>query len=328
MKISDQCCRQWVAVFALVVCASVTNAAFAQSYPNKPIRLIVPAAPGGGSDFVARMVGEKLSATFGQPVVVDNRPGAGGNIAAEAVAKAPPDGYTLIIVNSSHASNVNLYRKLSYDPVKDFAPVTQLVANFFLLSVNSSSTVTTVKEFVALAKSKKPEIAYASAGSGQGAHLGMELFKTLAAFDAVHVPYNGIGPATVALLGGQVNVALLTPPSTVPQVKAGKLRALAVTGPKRLALLPAVPTVAESGFPGFEVNNWQVLLAPAGTPREVVTKLYEETAKSLKLPDVVERLTAVGTDPVGSTPEECTVFIEAEIAKWGKVIKQSGAKAD
>ena len=319
---------RWSTVWPLAACAFVCSAVCAQTYPTKPVRLIVAAAPGGGSDFVARLLAQQLSPALGQPVVIDNRAGAGGNIAAELTAKAPPDGYTLIVVANSHASSVSLYRKLSYDPVKDFAPITQLTANFFFLTVHPSSPAKTVKEFVAFAKSKKGELTYASAGSGQGAHLGMELFKMLAGFDAVHVPFSGIGPATTALLGGQVNVALLTAPSTVPLMKVGKLRVLGVTGPKRLALLPEVPTVAESGYPGYEVNNWQGLLAPAGTPKEIVAKIYREIAKGLKAPDVVERFAGVGTEPVGSPPQEFAAFLQAEIAKWAKVIKQSGARAD
>jgi len=301
---------------------------FAQTYPSKPVRLLVGNAPGGGSDFVARLLAQHLSGAFGQQVVVDNRPGAAGIIAADLTAKAPADGYTLVVVASSHASSVNLYRKLPFDPVKDFSPLTQLTANYFFLVVNPSSPASSVRDFVGLAKAKKGELTYGSAGSGQGAHLGMELLKSLAGFQAVHVPYNGIGPATAALLANQVEVALLTPPSTVPLMKAGKLRVLGVTSLKRLALLPDIPTVAESGFPGYEVNNWVGLLAPAGTPKEVIARIYQETVKSLKSSDVVERLSAVVTEPVGSTPQEFAMFMQAEITKWGKVIKQSGARAD
>jgi tripartite-type tricarboxylate transporter receptor subunit TctC len=311
----------------LAMCASATGAASA-TYPTKPVRLIVPAAPGGGSDFVARLLAQQLSASVGQSFVVDNRAGAAGNIAAELIARAPADGYTLLVVNSSHASNVNLYRNLSYDPIKDFAPISHLVSNYFLLTVQPSSPVKTVKEFVALAKSKKGELTYGSAGSGQGAHLGMELFKTVAGFDAVHVPYNGIGPATTALLGGQVDFALLTPPSTVPLLKAGKVKVLAATGLKRSAQLPDIPTIAESGHPGFEVNNWQGLVAPARTPKDVIARVHQETARSLKVPKVVDRLSVAGTEPVGSTPQQFAAFLQAEIVKWAKVIKQSGAKVD
>jgi tripartite-type tricarboxylate transporter receptor subunit TctC len=318
--------RRALAVLPLVAGAAA-HGAFA-SYPVKPVRVIVPAAPGGGSDFLARLLAQHLSPAFGQPVVIDNRAGAGGNIAAELAARAPADGYTLLVVNSSHASNVSLYRNIAYDPIKDFAPISHLASNYFLLAVQPSFTPTTVKEFVAFARSKRGGVTYASAGSGQGAHLGMELFKTMAGFDAVHVPFNGIGPATTALLGAQVEVALLTPPSTVPLVKAEKLKVLGITAPKRSAQLPEVPTIAESGYPNFEVNNWQGLVAPARTPTEVIARVYEETAKGLKHPDVVSRLTAVGTDPVGSTPQDFAAFLRAEIAKWGKVVKQTGARVD
>jgi tripartite-type tricarboxylate transporter receptor subunit TctC len=244
------------------------------------------------------------------------------------VAKAPPDGYTLIVATSSHASNITLYRKLTYDPVKDFAPITQLVANYFLLSVHPSLPAKSTKELVALAKAKKGQLTYASAGSGQGAHLGMELLKTLAGFDAVHVPYNGIGPATTALLSGQVDLALLTPPSSLPLMKSGKLRVLGMTGSRRSPLLPGIPTVAEAGYPGYEVNNWLGLLAPANTPADVIAKIHQETAKALKVPDLVERLAVGATEPVVSTPQQFAAFLQAEIIKWGKVIKQSGARAD
>jgi tripartite-type tricarboxylate transporter receptor subunit TctC len=315
------------AVAVALAVSTVSGGAIA-SYPSKPIRVLVPAAPGGGSDFLARLLAQHLSPAFGQPVVIDNRAGAGGNIAAELAAKTPSDGYTLLVVNSSHASNVSLYRNLGYDPIRDFAPISQLASNYFLLTVQPSFPATTVKELIALAKSKKGGLTYASAGSGQGAHLGMELFKAVAGFDAVHVPFNGIGPATTALLGGQVDVALLTPPSTVPLLKAGKLKVFGVTAPKRSSHLPDIPTIAESGYPGYEVNNWQGLVAPARTPKEVIAKIYEETAKSLKLPDVVNRLAVVGTDAVGSPPQDFAAFLRGEIAKWRKVIEQTGAKVD
>jgi len=318
--------RGWVFVLSLAACVSAIAAESGESYPNKPVRLIVGNAPGGGSDFVARLLAQHIS--LGQTIVIDNRAGAGGIVAAELTANAPPDGYTMVVVASSHTSNVNLYRKLPYDTAKDFAPVTQLTANFFFLAVNPSSPAKTVSEFVALAKAKKGALTYASAGNGQGAHLGMELLKTLGGFDAVHVPYNGIGPAAVALVSGQVEVALLTPPTTVPLMKAGKLKVLALTGPKRLASLADVPTVAESGFPGYEVNNWIGVLAPARTPNEIINKFYAALAGGLKVNEVVERLAAVYTEPVGSTPQEFGAFMQAEIAKWGKVIKQSGARAD
>ena len=297
-------------------------------FPVKPIRLVVGVTPGGGADFVARLLADKLATALGQPVIVDNRPGAGGNIAAELVANAAPDGHTLLVVNSSHASNVNLYRKLSYDPVKSFSPVSQLTANYFLLAVRPSLPARSIAELVALAKSSATPLTYASAGAGQGGHLGMELFRSQAGFEATHVPYSGIAPATTAVLAGHVDVALLTPPSTIPHMEAGKLKVLGVTGPRRLKLLPDIPSFEESGFGGFEVNNWQALLVPAGTPLAIVAKLQRETARSLALLDVKERLAAAGTEAVGSTPEELGVFLSSEILKWGQVIQRSGAKVD
>ncbi|MBI4191444.1 MAG: tripartite tricarboxylate transporter substrate binding protein [Betaproteobacteria bacterium] len=328
MKISNRLLRLLCTVFSLVLCASIAGAALAQSYPNKPIRIIVPAPAGGGSDLVTRIIGLKLAAAFGQPVIIDNRGGAGGNIAAELAAKASPDGYTLLVVAASHAINPSLYRKLSYDPAKDFAPVTQMTSQAYILLAHPSVPAKTVNELIALAKSKKGGIVYASNGSGEAGHLGMELLKTLAGFDAVHVPYKGSGPTIIGLIAGQVDASFLSPPSALPQVRSGKVKALAVTSLKRSVLLPDIPTIAESGFPGYEVSGWFGMLAPAGTPREVVAKLYQEVSRSLKLPDAGDRLVAAGQDPVGSTPEEFAAYIQAETVKWAKVIKQSGAKVD
>ncbi len=316
------------ALLIMLPLLSIASGVAAQAYPAKPIRFIVNAAPGGGSDFVGRILGQKLSTAFGQSVIIDNRPGAGGNVGAEIAARATPDGYTLLLATSSHASNISLYRKLGYHPINDFAPISQLTSNAFLLTVQPSLPAKSVKEFIALAKARKGELTYGSAGAGQGAHLGMELFRSLAGFDAVHVPYGGIGPAVVALLAGQIHVALLTPPPTLPHVQSGKLRVLGVTTPKRMAQLPDTPTITEAGFPGFEVNNWQGLLAPAGTPASVITRLHEESAKSLRSADAAERLNAASTDPVVTAPNEFAAFLRAEIIKWEKVIKQSGARAD
>ena len=328
MKISNRLLRLLCTVFSLVLCASIAGAALAQSYPNKPIRIIVPAPAGGGSDLVTRIIGLKLAATFGQPVIIDNRGGAGGNIAAELAAKASPDGYTLVVVTSQLAINPSLYRNLSYDPVKDLMPITQIDEQAYILVVHPSVPVKTVKEFIALAKSKKGGITYSSGGIGSSTHLGMELLKTLAGFDAVHVPYKGTGPAMIDLIGGQVDASIPTMPGGLPHVRSGKVKALAVTSLKRSALLPDVPTVSESGFPGYEVTGWKGLLAPVGTPREVVAKLYEEVSRSLKLSNVRDRMAGIGEDPVGSTPEEFAAYIKAEIVKWAKVVKQSGARAD
>lgn len=320
--------RQCRAAFFLVVCASIAGPSFGQSYPNRPIRLIVASAPGGNIDLVARAVGEGLRVALGQPLVVDNRAGASGNIASEIAAKSKPDGYTLLVVATSHSTNLHLHSKLSYDPIKDFAPISQLGAASFALSVHPSSEAKTISQFVALAKANKGQLSYATAGIGQANHLGMEWLKMLGKFDALHVPYTSMGVAATALMGRQVDVAILSLPAAIPAAKAGRLRILAVTGRKRTAQLPDVPTVAESGFPGYEVIGWQGLLAPAGTPRTVITKLSQETVRVLNRPGAVDQLTAGGLEPVGSTPQEFATFIQKEIAKWGKVIKQSGVKAE
>ena len=315
-------------IFSLVLCASIAGAASAQSYPIKPIRIIVAAPPGGGSDRTARMLGEKLLSAFGQQVIVENRGGGSTNIASELAAKASPDGYTLYLCTPAVSINPSLFRKLSYDTLKDFAPITQVVELTYIFVVNPSVPAKTVKEFIAFAKSQKGGITYASAGMGAPGHLGMELLKILAGFDAVHVPYNGAGPTMVALIAGEAVAHISTMPSGLPHVRSGRIRAIALTSLKRSVLLPDVPTIAESGFPGFEIVGWYGLLAPAGTPREVVVKLYKEVSGILKLPDVRDRLSRDGADPVGTTPEELAAYIKAEMIKYAKVVKQSGAKMD
>lgn len=317
-----------VASLACAIGTLSTARAQQSDYPTKPIRMIVGVAAGGGADFIARILAQEVGKSLGQPIVVENRPGAGGNIAAELVAKAPADGYTLLMANSSHAINVNLYHNLRFDALKDFAPISQVTANYFYFAVNPALPVKSLGELVSYAKSKNGAMTYASAGNGQGAHLGMELFKKVANINAVHVPYNGTAPSLAAVLGQTVDVSLLTPPAVLPNVVANKLRVLAVTGLKRSAALPDVPTAAESGYPGFEVNNWQGLLAPAGTPAAIIAKLNQATIKALKQPSVVKQLETAGTEPVGSSPDEFKKFLAAEIAKWGKVIEQSGARAD
>lgn len=302
--------------------------AAAQAYPTKPIRIVVPSAAGGGTDVVGRLVGQKLAVALEQPVVIDNRAGSAGNIGHEVVAKSPPDGYTLLVVNPGFVANISLYRKLSYDPAKDFTPITQVATMPYVLAINQSLPPKTVQELVTFAKSKKGGLTYASAGTGQLAHLGMELLKSIAGFEGVHVPYKGDVPALTDVIGGQVDAAISAMVVAGPQVKAKKVKALAVTTLHRSPLLPDVPTVAESGFPGFEVAGWFGLMAPAGTPREIVTRLHNETAKLLKLPDVKESMAANGLDPVGSTPEEFAAYLTAQTNLWAKVIKESGARAD
>lgn len=313
---------------ALVAGACISASAMAQAFPSKPIRIIASTPPGGTIDLVARLLAQHLPAALGQPVVVENKAGAGGNIAAEFVARSPADGHTLLVTASSHATNINLYSKLSYHPLKDFAPVSQLTSNSFVIVVPTSSPANTLGEFLALAKSKKSDLSYGSSGSGQGNHLGMELLKTMAGFDAVHVPYNGTGPVTLALLGGQVDVAIQSPPGVIPQMKTGRLKILATTGKTRSQLIPEVPTVAEAGVPGYELLGWIGLLAPAGTPKDVVDTLQREARKVLGRPDVVSQLHAVSSDVVGSTPQAFSAFLDTEITTWAQVIKKSGARAE
>ncbi|MBI4192462.1 MAG: tripartite tricarboxylate transporter substrate binding protein [Betaproteobacteria bacterium] len=329
MKIGNRLLRQLCNVFLSVLGASIAGAALAQPYPNKPIRIIVPAPPGGGSDTLGRPIAHKLAEAWAQTVVMDNRAGAGGNIAFELVARAAPDGYTLLLVNTPFVVNPSLYRrKLPFDPIKDFAPITQLTAQAYLFVVPPSLPAKTVKEFVALAKSKKGGLTYASSSIGSSGQLGMELFKTLAGFDAVMVPYKGGAAPIIAVIAGEVDALFSAPPGSLPHVKSGKLKALAVTSLKRRAFLPDVPTIAEAGFPGYEVIGWYGLAAPAGTPRAVVAKIYQEISRILKLPDVIDRVMADGADPVGSTPEGYAAYLKAEMIKWAKVVEQSGSKAD
>jgi len=290
--------------------------------------MIVASSQGGGTDLAARVVGQKLPATLGQQVIIDNRAGAAGNIAAEIAAKSQPDGYTLVMVSASHAINATLYRKLPYDTVKDFVPVSQVTGSAYVFLVNPSLPPKTFTEFITFARGSKGKLSYASSGNGQAGHLAMELLKTLAGFDAVHVPYKGGAPAMTDLIAGHVDAFISSPPASVAQVKAGKARALAVTSLKRSDLLPDVPTIAESGFPHYEVNGWNGLLAPAGTPAAIVNRLQSEIAEILKQPDVRERLAANGLDGVGSTPAQFAALIKAEIGKWAKVVKQSGASAE
>jgi tripartite-type tricarboxylate transporter receptor subunit TctC len=311
---------------SLILFGFVTGHASAQSYPDHPIRLIASAAPGGSTDLLARVLAEKLTGSLGQPVVVENRPGASGDIAAGVVAKARPDGYTLMIVASSFTTNISLRPHLSYDPLKDFAPVTQLVNNTFVLAIPENSKANTFAEFIAEARSKHGGINYSSAGIGEGNHLGMEWLKKLAGFNATHVPFAGTGPSATALLTGTVDVSLLTLPAALPYVKAHRMKALAVTGLKRSPQLPSVPTIAELGYPTYILEGWQGLLAPAGTPKDIVDRLFQETQKALRQPDIERKLAGFDLDPVGSSPAQFSTFLKSDITKWGGLIKESGAQ--
>lgn len=316
-----------VSIAGLVALPQTANSA-ASAYPAKPIRLIVPFAPGGGTDIVARLIGQRLSEVFKQQVVVDNRAGGSGIVGTDIVAKAAPDGYTLIMISSTHTIVPSLFAKVPYDAVKDFAPVTQATSQPYIMGVHPSVPARSVNEFIALAKSTLGQLNYASGGSGTAPHLAGELLKTLTGIDMVHVPYKGGGPALLALISGEVAMLFSSLPSTLPQVKADKVRALAVSSAKRSPAVPALPTVAESGVPGFEVINWYGVLAPAKTPRAMVAKLHAEIVRLLQTPEIKERLATDGTDAVGSTPEAFGAYIQAEITKWGKVVKASGMRVD
>jgi tripartite-type tricarboxylate transporter receptor subunit TctC len=317
-------------IFSLCAAALIAGSGvvLAQEYPAKAIRVVVPFPPGGGTDLMARSIMQKLGEILGTTVVIDNRGGAGGSIGSELVAKSPADGYTVLIVSGAHAINPSIYPKLPYDSVRDFAPVTMFTSGPGLLVVHPSVPAKSVKEFVALAKSRPGQLNYASAGIGTPPHLAGELFKTMAGVNIVHVPYKGNGPAYTDLLGGHVSVMFPTIPTAIPHVRAGKLRALAVTTQKRTAITPELPTISESGVPGYDVSSWYGLLAPAGTPPAVVAKLQREIARVLRLPDVSEKLTSQGLDLVGNTPDEFAAIIKSEIVKWAKVAKASGAKAE
>ena len=300
----------------------------ADEYPSKPIRMIVGFAPGGGTDTTARAISAKLGELVGQQVIIDNRAGAAGNIATEMVAKANPDGYTLLLGTiAALAINPSLYRtKLPFDSVKDFAPIIQAVDSTNILSVHPSVPVGTVKELIALAKTKS--LNYGSSGVGGTGHLAGELFDTMAGTKMTHVPYKGGGPAMIDLVGGQVQLVYATAASAVPMIKATKIKGIAVTTIKRSALMPTIPTIAESGLPGFDANNWYGLLAPAKTPRAIVMRLNAEVTKVLAMPDVKDFLFNQGLDPAPGSPEKFGAHIKAEMAKWAKVVKDSGARAD
>jgi tripartite-type tricarboxylate transporter receptor subunit TctC len=299
-----------------------------QPYPARPIRVIVAFAPGGISDFVARGVSQKLSETLGVPVIVENRAGAGGILGAEVVAKAAPDGYTLLVTSISHTINPSVRRNLPFDAVRDFAPVTLLADAPNFLVVHPSLPAKSVKELAAFSRARPAQMTYASAGTGTSTHLSGELFKSLARIDIVHVPYKGGGPAVIDLIGGHVQMMFATLPSVLQHVRAGKLRGLAVTGARRFPTAQEFPTMIEAGIPGYEVNGWSGLFAPAGTPKEAVGRIAGEIAKILRAPELKERFFAQGAEPVGNTPDEFAAFVRSEISKWKKVVEASGMQAD
>ena len=301
----------------------------AQTYPSKPIRIIVPSPPGDGSDLMARAIGDKLTAAWNTPVVIDNRTGAGGRVGAEAAAKAPADGYTLIMGNAgSHGINAALYADLSYDIERDFAPITQVMRAPNVLVVSPSLPVSNVRELVALFKANPAKYSYGSGGNGSSAHLSAELFKSMAGVDVVHVPYKGASPALTDVIAGRVVMFIGNLPPAMPHIKSGNVKALAVTTAQRSPLVPDVPTLAESGMPGFETVAWFGLFAPTGTPKAVVDKMQAEVARIVREPDIRERIAALGGEPVGNKPEEFAAIVSGDVAKWKKVVKDANVHVD
>ena len=314
---------------AAVAFALLTLGAQAQSYPNKPIRLVCPFPPGGAVDIASRAVAQALTRQLGQPVTVDNRPGAGGNIGAEIAAKSPADGYTLLMATSNIlAINPVLYAKIPFDSFKDFAPVSIVVVVSNVLVLHPSVPANSVQELIALAKEQPGKLTYASSGNGTSMHLAGELFKSMAGVDMVHIPYKGAAASTVDLLAGRVNMVFDSLPAALPNIKAGKLRALAVTGAKRSQFLPELPTIAEAALPGYETGIWFGIVAPAGTPPEVISRLNAELVKAAASTEFRERLTGHGFEVVSSTPEQMADSVRSEMAKWGKVVKALGMRVD
>jgi tripartite-type tricarboxylate transporter receptor subunit TctC len=308
---------------ALATFALQAGGAFAQTYPSKPIRIVVPFVAGGAVDTMARMIGAKVSETLGQPVIVENRPGAGGNVAADAVAKSPPDGYTILQNTNGQAISPAIYRSLPFDVVRDFIPVTQLVASQLVLAASPKLSATSVGELIALAKAKPGSLNYGMTGAGNPLHLTMEMFKTMAGVDIQAVPYKGDAGIFPALITGEIQVAIVPMATTLPHVAAGTVRALAVAGAKRSAALPNVPTVAEGGLAGFESSSWQGWFVPANTPREIVGTLQQAAKTALSAPDVLERLRITGNEAVGSTPKEFEARFTADLAKFAKIVKEA-----
>jgi tripartite-type tricarboxylate transporter receptor subunit TctC len=317
-----------IALALAMGCVSAyTQSASAQNYPAKAVRIVVGYPPGGPTDVLARIVAQKLTESWGQQVLVDNRPGASGMIGAEVTVRAAPDGYTLLMVPVTYAVTPSLYPKMSYDAVKDLAPVAQVAAAPFILVVHPTLPVKTVKELIALARSRPAQLNYASASTGGMPHLAGELFNTMTGVKMVHIPYKGAAPATTDLLAGQVQLMFNNMLSAMPQVKNGRLRAIAVTSTKRSAAVPELPAIAET-VPGYEASGWYAALAPAATPRELITRLNNDMNRVMKMPDVTQRLAGDGVEAVGTTAEQFGAYLRAEITKWGKVVKASGAKAD
>ena len=305
------------------------TASFAQTWPAKPIKWIVPFAPGGTTDILARTIGEKLTVALGQPVIIENKPGAGGGVGADFTAKAPPDGYTIMGGTiSTHAINASLYKTLPYDPVKDFVPITMIARVPNMLVVNPEIPAKNVAELIALLKANPGKYSFASSGNGTSQHLSGELFKSMAGVDMQHIPYKGSPPALQDVVAGQVAMTFDNITTAWPLAKGGKLRALAVTTAKRSAIAPDIPTLSESGLAGYEVGSWQGVFAPAGTPAPIIARLNTEIVKIINMPEVKEKLIALGAEPVGNSSDEFGATVKTEVVKWAEVVKKSGAKVD
>jgi tripartite-type tricarboxylate transporter receptor subunit TctC len=322
-------------IVPVLSCLTVCGALFCgqvqaaeQPYPTRPIRVIIPTTPGGGSDQIVRSLGQKFTAAWGQQVVVDHRPGAGMTIGIDIGAKASPDGHTLVMVNPSHAINATLYTKLPYDPVRDLTPITVLVTQSYGVVVPNSLPVKTVKDMIALAKAKPREINFASSGNGSASHLAGEMFVHMAGVEMTHIPYKGTGTVMPDLIAGRVSFYINPMLAVINQVQAKQIRLIAVTSLKRVNSLPDVPTVAESGVPGYEATSWYMMLTPAKTPAAIVNQLNEEMVKALKADDMREMMARAGVEPLGNTPREAMEFLKVEIAKWGKVIRMAKVKID
>jgi tripartite-type tricarboxylate transporter receptor subunit TctC len=320
--------RCLLAALTLVAALAASTAGLTQGYPNRPVRLVVPFPPGGPADALGRALADQLNKMWGQPVIIENRGGAGGNLGAEVVARAAPDGYTLLLNASSHVINASLYEKLPYDPIKDFTPVSEVASYMLVLVVHPSLPATSVKDFVAAANGKPDGLSVANAGLGTPTHLAAVLFAQAAGVSLVHVPYRGAAPASTDLIAGQVPAMFNNPVNAVPQVKSNNLRALAVTGAKRLSLLPDVPTIAESGYPGFETRTWYGLFGPAGMPENVVRKLHADTDKVMRMPEVANNLIAQGWDIAVSPPDQFSIVLQSEFDRWSAVVKRAGIKAN
>ena len=312
----------------LLIAFFAAGASPAQDYPSRPVRIVVPFAPGGSTDVLARLVGQKLGERSGQPVIVENRAGAGGNIGAEQVARSAPDGYTLLLGGVPHAISANLYSKLRYDLAKDLAAIAEVASFPSAIVLHPSLPAHSVKELIALARVRPGQLIFGSAGNGSPNHLALELFKTMAGVDMVHVPYKGSGQLVGDLLAGQVQLASMGLPVAIPHVQSGKLRAVAVTGAARSSLLPEVPTVSEAGLPGFEVTSWYGVFGPTGLPASIVVKLNSEIGSAVTAADVKERLAALGAEPSVKSPDQFGRYVRQEITKWAKVVRDSGARAE